>query len=82
MEIHFTKHAREKFEVLRRHGVDITKDEVIATIDHSDIIDESRVPLFIAQRDWGEGYVLRVVYKIERNMYIVITFYPRACLKT
>jgi len=32
MEIHFTKHAREKFRMLARHGVRISKKDVVETL--------------------------------------------------
>ena len=72
----FTKHAENKFEILKRHKFLISKKRVIKTIENPDLIDRSRLPLLIAQRKIDKDYVLRVVYKQEFNVIKVITFYP------
>jgi hypothetical protein len=72
----FTKHAMQKFIVLKRHGLVITEKQVLATIAGPDKLDHSRHPSLIAQRKIDRSHVLRVVYKEERNDRIVITFYP------
>ncbi|MGC8912105.1 MAG: hypothetical protein ACP5K8_08515 [Nitrososphaeria archaeon] len=38
-EIRFTKHAREKFEVIRRYGFEINEKEVVLTIQDPGRID-------------------------------------------
>ena len=47
--IYFTKHAQNKFKMLARHNVFITGDQVRQTIEMPDLVDRSRLPLFIAQ---------------------------------
>ena len=74
--IHFTKHAREKFKILEIHSFVISQEEVIKTVETPDLIDRSRLPLFIAQKSITNSHVLRVVYKIESGVKIIITFYP------
>ena len=76
MEIKFTKHALEKFEILQRHGFRISREKVLAAARNPDIIDYSRSPLKIAQAGLDRTHVLRVVYKEEESDKIVITFYP------
>lgn len=76
MKIRFSKHALEKFEVLRRHGLRISKGRVLDAVEKPERIDHSRLPLLIAQREFDKTRVLRVVYKIEQNAILVITFYP------
>jgi hypothetical protein len=76
MKIRFSKHARQKFEVLARHGVVISKKKVIQTIELPTYIDYSRIPLLIAQGDLDKNHVLRVVYKKENSELFIITFYP------
>ena len=76
MEIHFTKHAKEKFTVLSRHGVRLSPRKVITTVESPEQIDYSRMPLYIAQATLDSNRVLRVVYKIEDSAIIIITFYP------
>ncbi|MBI4050522.1 MAG: DUF4258 domain-containing protein [Candidatus Doudnabacteria bacterium] len=74
--IYFTKHATNKFEILRRHKVYVSEAQVIETISSPDLTDESRLPLLIAQKALDQTHVLRVVYKQENGMIRVITFYP------
>lgn len=74
--IYFTKHAEEKFDILRRHKFSISKEQVIKTITDYEKIDNSRLPLLIAQKKLDNTHVLRVVYKQESDLIKVITFYP------
>lgn len=74
--IHFTHHSIEKFEVLERHGISVTSDLVMEILRNPDFIDNSRLPLFIAQGDLDSNHVLRVVFKKENGDMVVITFYP------
>ena len=74
--MHFTRHALEKFDILRRHGFLVSKKDVVTAVANPDFIDRSRSPLKIAQRSLDKGHVLRVVYKEEHGMKIIITFYP------
>jgi len=72
----FTKHAEDKFEILKKHRFLISRQQVIKTLEKPDLIDRSRLPLLIAQRKIDKDYVLRVVYKEEFGVIKVITFYP------
>lgn len=74
--IHFTRHALEKFEILKRHGVGIPRSAVFKTVRFPQLIDTSRWPLKIAQRDFDKTHILRVVYKEEGGLKTIITFYP------
>lgn len=74
--IHFTKHAIEKFAILNEHGFAVSKNEIVETITKPDSIDHSRHPLIIAQTSFDKNRVLRVVYKEEYGVKIIITFYP------
>lgn len=74
--IHFTKHALEKFAILKRHGFIISRHAVINAVTNPESIDYSRVPLKIAQTNFDSKHVLRVVYKEESDTKVIITFYP------
>lgn len=76
MDIRFTKHALEKFAVLRMHGVRVSKSQVLAAIRKPSRVDYDRLPLLIAQADFDKRRVLRVVYKAEAQSIKIITFYP------
>lgn len=72
----FTKHALEKFEILKKHGFYVSKRAVIQAVELPDSLDYSRYPLKIAQTDFDKRRVLRVVYKEMGRIKLVITFYP------
>ncbi len=72
----FTKHAENKFEILKKHKFLITKMQVLKTVEKPELIDKSRPPLLIAQRKIDRNRVLRVVYKKEFGVIKIITFYP------
>jgi len=74
--IYFTKHALEKFEILKRHNFYVSKEQVLETITNPEKIDYSRSPLLIAQRKFDATHVFRVVYKKEEGLIKIITFYP------
>ena len=75
--IYFTKHAREKFQVLKRHKFQVSRLQVEHTVKNPDLVDKSRLPLLIAQKKIDKSHVLRVVYKKEpKSLIKIITFYP------
>lgn len=76
MQVRFTAHALRKFLVLKGHGVSVLKDQVVESVNKPDLIDRSRAPLLIAQSDFDRKRVLRVVYRIEGEVAVIITFYP------
>lgn len=76
MRIRFTKHAIEKFVVLRRHGVLVSRNKVLRTVTSPETIDYRREPLRIAQSNLDAAHVLRVVYRTEEATRVIITFYP------
>ncbi len=76
MRVRFTKHALDKFMLLRQHGILITRHKVLRTVASPDTIDYRRNPLLIAQSNLGFTHVLRVVYRTEGITRIIITFYP------
>lgn len=72
----YTKHATEKYDVLKRHAFPITEHLVLETVLSPQKIDRSRLPLLIAQRKIDKTHVLRVVFKYEGEDIKIITFYP------
>lgn len=72
----FTKHAKDKFGILKKHKFSVSEEQVLATVAMPDLIDYSRNPLLVAQREIDRNLVLRVVYKQERGTTKIITFYP------
>lgn len=76
MTIHFTKHAEEKFEILREMKFDVSREDVIDCLNNPDRIEEETSGLQIAHKDLGTKYALRVVFKYDSGGRKVITFYP------
>lgn len=72
----FTKHALEKFKVLRNHKFSVLKKKVVEAVTKPDLVDHSRSPLLIGQISVDRTHVLRVVYKKENDAIKIITFYP------
>lgn len=76
MRITYTHHAREKFQVLARHGFSVREDQVEATVLNPETLAEQPGGRFLAQRVVTDRHVLRVIYRVENDAAIVITFYP------
>jgi len=74
--IRYTHHARDKFEVLRRHGFEVTPGQVEDTVLNPQDVIPQRGDRYIAQKGITEQHVLRVVYRQEGETRVVITFYP------
>ena len=53
----------------------MTEAQVLETLDSPDKTESERVPP-VAQKSISETHVLRVVYRVEGNDKVVITFYP------
>lgn len=71
----FTKHARNKFELLRKYGFDVTAAAVKETIANPSRVD-ARSDQLLALKPINREYALRVVYKTVNNNIVVVTFYP------
>lgn len=80
MKFVFTKHAAvDKFTMLKKHKFKtrVTKQlikQVILAPEHID--EKSDLPKIIASKTIDERHILRVVYRKEGDIIIVITFYP------
>ncbi|MCS7178995.1 MAG: DUF4258 domain-containing protein [Anaerolineae bacterium] len=76
MAIRYTRHAEYKFAVLREHGFPITPAQVADTLRHPDRVIPQSGGRLIAQKRLTEEHVLRVIYRVEGDDAVVITFYP------
>lgn len=74
-KIRFTKHAREKFEFVKRYGFEIDERKVIEAIQNPTRIDQKNAQYF-AIKAINAKYALRVVYEKRKDYLVVITFYP------
>jgi len=74
--VDYTRHARGKFEVLKRYGFEVTSDLVEETVLSPEKVIPQPGGRFIAQKGITERHVLRVVYREEGETRVIITFYP------
>jgi len=75
-KIVYGSHADEKFEILRRHGLVVSKRQVRETLRRPKKVEERFRKRKIAQRRISEKHVLRVVYEEGQREIRVVTFYP------
>jgi hypothetical protein len=75
-KIVYGTHAEEKFEILKRHGVVVSKRQVRETLRKPEKVDEGFRGRKVAQRKISEKHVLRVVYEETQKELVVVTFYP------
>jgi len=71
----FTKHASEKFDLLKRYGFVVSSEFVEGAIANPDRVDQ-RANLTFAIKTLNEEYGLRVIYRRTNDNIVVVTFYP------
>jgi hypothetical protein len=72
----FTKHARYKFDILKRHGFPLSKKQVFETIANPDRLERSIKNRTIYQKSIDGNHVLRVVTEKRNKAIVIVTFYP------
>ncbi len=71
----FTRHAMEKFELVRRFGFEVSQDQVITVITAPDKTERRGVQTF-STKAMDREFALRVVHEERKGIIVVITFYP------
>ena len=74
-KVRFTRHAVEKFEIVRHYGFRVNEKQVVETVLNPDSLDK-RNQQFFAVKTINSKYALRVVYEKRKGYLVVITFYP------
>ncbi|MBI2125918.1 MAG: hypothetical protein HYU02_01170 [Thaumarchaeota archaeon] len=74
-KVTFTKHATEKFNLLRRFGFRVSEDQVIDAIISPGRVDRSERQTF-SMKVIDKEFALRVVHEERKGIILVITFYP------
>ena len=74
-KVKFTKHAAEKFNMLKRYGFEIEQKLVVETVLQPERLDE-RGGQFLATKVISRRHALRGVYESRKDFLVVITFYP------
>ena len=73
--VRFTRHAQDKFALLAAHGFLVSEEQVRQTVLSPERV-EDRGTERIAQKRVSDSHVLRVVYRIQDKVIVIITFYP------
>jgi len=73
--IAFTKHAREKFDIVKHYGFEISETKVLETIQNPTRLDKKNAQYF-ATKPIDTKYALRVVFEKRKDYLLVVTFYP------
>ena len=76
INIEFSLHSLLKIEILKSHGIDVSKEMVEDIIRNPDRIDVGYKERLIAQKGFDEIRVLRVVYETLPDKLYVVTVYP------
>lgn len=78
MKIVFSKHALvDKFKLLKKHRFYLKQKDITAVVKNPEHTDKkSDYPKIIVSKNYSNKHVIRVVYKIERDIIKIITFYP------
>ncbi len=76
MRFHFTKHAKQKFLRVRKAGFKITQKQVKQTVSSPLKVENRFDGTYIATTIIDKMHVLRVVYRTENDIIVIITFYP------
>lgn len=77
MKIVYTKHAEKKLKDLAMSGIKVLKRKINTTVRNPDHIDkETDYPKLIASGKLDTQHILRVVYKIDDGIIVIITCYP------
>lgn len=76
MIVKFTKHAQEKFEILKRHGIELIPEQIEYVVNYPVAVDYSRLPQEILIGELDREHLLSVVTERENETVRGITFYP------
>jgi len=75
-DIEFSPHSLLKIEILRPHGIDVSKEIVENVVRTPDRIDKGYKERLIAQKGFDDTHVLRVIYETLPDKIYVVTLYP------
>ncbi len=76
MRFRFTKHAISKFILMQSSGFLVSSSKVTETVEHPLKIESKSDGTHIATSLYDDSHVLRVVYRNEGDIIVIITFYP------
>ena len=68
--IHFTRYAENKFEILNKHKIFFTREQIVDTVATPDKI--TKKGSYLAARKEN----IKVVYKKQGDIIKIVAFYP------
>lgn len=75
-DIEFSPHSLLKIEILKSHGLEVSKEIIENVVRNPDRIDTGYKDRLVAQKGFDETRVLRVVYETLPDKLYVVTVYP------
>ncbi|MGD0638470.1 MAG: hypothetical protein ABSA72_10580 [Nitrososphaerales archaeon] len=75
MQVTFTRHAIDKFELLDKFGFKLSNEQVISVITTPDKTETNGSQTF-SMKALDRELALRVVHERRKGIIVVITFYP------
>ena len=75
-DIDFSPHSLLKIEILKSHGINVSKEIVENVVRTPDRIEEGYKNRLVAQKGFDETRVLRVVYEALPDKFYIVTVYP------
>lgn len=72
----YTRHAQDKFTLLRKHGFEVTVQQIEDTVLAPDLVIAQSGGRLLAQKGISDRHVLRVIYRRSEQGLVIITFYP------
>lgn len=76
MLFRYTKHAVYKFDLLKKYRFLISKSLIESIIIKPTKLETKPDGTYVAMARYDRTHVLRVVYRIEHDTMVIITFYP------
>ncbi|MCX8008865.1 MAG: DUF4258 domain-containing protein [Patescibacteria group bacterium] len=76
MQVRFTRHALEKFSRMKDAGFDLTKIDIQKVVEHPFKLENTTDNTKIATQLLDDHHVIRVVFREEDDIILIITFYP------
>lgn len=76
MNVRFTHHAKQKIQLLQTYSFHITTSSIENILRNPQHIEDKTDGTHIAMSLYDDTHVLRIVYRVEHDIIIVITCYP------
>lgn len=76
MPFRYTKHAIYKFDLLKKYRFLISRSLIESIIAKPAKLEKKTDSTYIAMARYDHAHVLRIVYRVEHDTIVIITFYP------